>query len=122
MRIVCGVLCAILIFFAVLQYNDPDLLFWGAVYLLAAVWCGLAAWRPNLLREAEVLRYGAYASIALFGVGFLALAPTIKSNWIHIETAREAFGYLICAVATILACWTALRQDTDHGRTLATRS
>jgi hypothetical protein len=122
MRVGNVVLCAILIFFAVLQFNDPDALFWGAVYLIAAIWCGIAAWRPELLRSRGVLRYGVYVSFALFIVGFIVLAPTINSNWIHIETARESLGYLICAVGTAHAGWTAWRQASTSGPALATRS
>jgi apolipoprotein N-acyltransferase len=105
MRIVAGVYAAILVFFALLQYNDPDPLYWGAVYLLAALWPALAVWRPDQLRQ-PAWRWAAIGSGVLFILGFLWLAPTIGRDWIHVEEAREAIGYLLCLLGVLLALWT----------------
>jgi hypothetical protein len=96
----------VLILFAALQYNDPDGLYWGAVYLLAAGWSGLAMWKPESFVQWPVARIGAPISIALFLVGFASLASYLGPGWIHIEEAREAIGYLICAATTALSLWT----------------
>jgi hypothetical protein len=63
------------------------------------------------------------ACAVLFLVGFAWLAPTISRDWLHVEEAREALGYLICAVSTGLALWTGLRWgarrregDLSHSR------
>lgn len=95
-----------LILFAALQYNDPDGLYWGAVYLLAAGWSGLAMWKPESFVRWPVARIGAPISIGLFLVGFASLASYLGPGWIHIEEAREALGYLICAATTALSLWT----------------
>lgn len=110
MRIVHGVLCAILILFAALQYNDPDWYYWGAVYLLAAAWSFLAARGPESLRSWPLARIGAPVSIMLFLAGFVWLAHNIGPGWIHNEEARESFGYLICAATTAIAVYDAWRQ------------
>jgi len=110
MRYLHTVLCVILIFFAALQYNDPDWYYWGPVYLLAATWSLLAVRQPERFLSWPAARIGAPVSIALFLAGFLWLSPTIGSNWIHVEEAREAFGYLICAAATAFAFWDSRRR------------
>jgi hypothetical protein len=119
MRWLNAVLAAILLFFAALQYNDPDPLVWGSIYGLAAVWPLLAAWRPALLREVLIARLGAIASAVLFLVGFAWLAPTIGRNWIHVEEARESLGYLICAVSTALALWSSWSPGGRAGKAQA---
>lgn len=103
MRTIDLVFALILLFFALLQYNDPDPLYWTAVYALAALWCGLAAWRPGVIAGSPLLSVGLIVSVVAFLAGFVALAPTIDANWIHVEEAREALGYLICALATLTA-------------------
>lgn len=105
-------LAIILVIFAAVQYNDPDWYFWGPIYLLAAAWSYVAAWRPALFRTSPAVMYGALLSAALFLVGFVYDAPFIKSGWIHIEEAREAFGFLISAATSIFAVWDSRRRVT----------
>jgi len=66
MRAVHGVLCAILLLFAALQYNDPDWHYWGLVYLLAAGWSSMAALAPQRLQSSRPAQIGAALSILLF--------------------------------------------------------
>lgn len=112
MRAVHAVLCAMLLFFAALQYNDPDWYYWGLVYLLAAGWSLLAALAPQHLRSWPFARIGAPLSIALFLLGFVSLAHQLGPGWIHNEEARESLGYLICATTTALAVWDARRRGS----------
>ena len=49
MRYVNGFFCVMLTLFALVQYNDPDALVWLVIYAIAAVWAGVAAFRPDLL-------------------------------------------------------------------------
>jgi hypothetical protein len=109
-RILNGVVCLVLVFFALLQWNDPDGPLWAVIYLLAALWPGLAAWRPGSLAHTAWLRYAGWACVGLFLLGFAWLAPTIGADWIHVETAREAIGFALCAVATLAALWSAGRR------------
>ena len=119
MRIVHAILCAILVLFAALQYNDPDWYYWGPLYLLAAAWSFLAACEPQHLRSWPLARIGAPISILLFVIGFAWLARNLGPGWIHNEEARESLGYLICAAATTLAVWDGRRRgsrDAERGR------
>jgi hypothetical protein len=110
---------AMLLLFAAVQYNDPDWYYWGPVYLVAAAWSYFAAREPGRFRTWPAAVYGAPISAVLLLVGFASLAHTIKSGWIHIEEAREAFGYLISAATTIFAIFDS-RRRTEAGE--ATRS
>jgi hypothetical protein len=113
MRIVHVVLCGVLLLFAALQYNDPDGLYWGLVYLLAAAWSLLAAFAPHRMQVSFPARIGALLSLVLFLLGFVSLASNLGPGWIHNEEAREALGYLICAVTTALAIWDAYRRSSS---------
>ena len=110
MRIANGLLGAVLIFFAALQYNDPDPLWWGGAYLLAAAFPLLALGPQAPLSQLPLLRLAGGIAALLFLLGFAWLAPTIGADWIHVEEAREALGYLICAAA--VGC--ALYATGDH--------
>jgi hypothetical protein len=110
MRHVHAGLGVMLLGFAALQYNDPDWYYWTLLYLLAAMWSLGAAWRSPRFLSWPPARLGAVVSIVLFLIGFASLAPTIDSNWIHVEEAREGFGYLICAVTTTFALWESRRR------------
>ena len=107
MRIVNAILFTVMAVFAAAQYNDPDFLFWGAVYGVAAVWAGIAAFRPVLLK-----RTATFAALALCTV--LAVYGTVhywpsedqfwaQSVWWESEAAREGMGMmLVTLVLTIV--------------------
>lgn len=107
MRIVNGVLAILLILFAVVQYNDPDGLFWAAVYGVGAIWCGLAAFRSSTYRS--------NAAFGLFGLCLLAAIAGMahfwpdtpdwwkQDVWWETETAREGMGMMILLAALIVA-------------------
>ena len=119
MRVVHVVLSAILVFFAALQYNDPDWYHWGLVYLLAAAWSFAAAYGRERLGSWPLVRIGGLVCVMLFLAGFVSLASNVGPDWIHNEEAREALGYLICAGTTALAVFDARRQTwsaTERGR------
>jgi peptidoglycan/LPS O-acetylase OafA/YrhL len=120
MRIVHVALAAILAFFAALQYDDPDWYYWVPVYLIAAAWSFAAARRLKQLGSSRFVRIGGLICVMLFLASFVALAVNIGPGWIHNEEAREAIGYLICAVATALAILGTRRQTSsvvERGRT-----
>ena len=52
MKYVKIVLCLAMIVFAGVQYNDPDAMFGIVIYLIPALWAGLAAFGLNLFRIA----------------------------------------------------------------------
>ena len=114
MRIVNGLLAAVLVLFAVAQYNDPDAFLWGAIYGLAAAWCGVAALRPGLLRRGPLRVLWGVCLLA--GLGGLAFywpdTPNwwVRDVWWETETAREGMGMMIVLAALVLAGTAMLRR------------
>ena len=112
MRIVNRTVCAILILFTLVQYNDPDFYFWMPVYALGALWAGLAARRPERLsRPLPATLLGAALAAATAGTwwfwpreqGFWQ-----QSVWWESETAREGMGMMVVTVALLLVVATVI--------------
>ena len=113
MRILNGILAIVMVLFAVVQYNDPDGVFWAAVYGVGAVWCGLAAFRSGTFTVTPAFfLYIASLAAALFGViWFWPITPGwwTQEVWWDTETAREGMGMMILTVALCAAGTVALR-------------
>ncbi len=113
MRVVSAVFCLVMILFAVVQYNDPDALYWIAVYGVAALWCGLAGFRPAVF-SSRMWRGLLGATVV---VSFIAMAwhwPKTPGFWQQevwwvTETAREGMGMMIAVVAVVIAWMTSRR-------------
>jgi hypothetical protein len=96
----------LMIAFAAVQYNDPDVLVWATIYLIPAAWALLAAFRPRLVR-ARAGKSLLWASTLAGLVGVIYYWPTMpgfwhKEVWRVEETAREGMGMMI-AFAVLLA-------------------
>ena len=113
MRTSSGIFSLILVLFALVQYNDPDFLLWFTIYAIAAVWCGMAAFKPRLVADNRVLRilFGISFVIAVFGTLYLwpygADWWTKEVIWDN-ELVREGLGMAIATVGLVLAglvCW-----------------
>ena len=117
MRVLCGVLALLLILFAAAQLNDPDILFWAAIYGAGAVWCGLAAFRPALL-QTGVARALLVVSLCLAVWGVVVYFPDVERWWsIDVwwpeqsgETSREGMGMMVLAAAVAAAALVGLRR------------
>ena len=111
LQIINAFLCVLLIAFAAVQYNDPDFYFWVPVYLLPAALAGLAAYRPQRLREppfSAVLLVCVVAGI----VGTLWFWPTEagfwrREVWWESETAREGMGFMIVTIVLLVVALSA---------------
>lgn len=114
MRWSCGFLAVALVLFAYLQVDDSDPHIWVTAYLLGALWPAIAAIGPGRYAVRPPVRIGAWLSAVLFFAGFVWLSPYIGRDWIHVEEAREALGLLICAIAALLALWTAARHNRSR--------
>ena len=119
MRYVYGVVALLMAIFAVLQYDDPDGPVWALYYGVPAVWCGIAAFRPDIL-----VSTAGRALLGLCVVAALALSvwywPPVAGFWHEevwrmsgavqgdttAEQAREGMGIMI-ATAVILAVFVA---------------
>jgi transmembrane protein TMEM220 len=107
MRIVSAVFCALMFLFAAVQYNDPDLLLWIIIYGIAALWCGIAAFRPALLTETWGRRL-LNTTLVLAALGVVWYWPKTPGFWQQeiwwvTETAREGMGMMIAFIALLIA-------------------
>ena len=117
MRVLCGVLAAVLILFAAVQYDDPDGLFWGAGYGAGALWCGLAAFSPRTLTWAPA-RAVLLVTLGFAVWGLVAFWPDAERWWsIDVwwpeqsgETSREGMGMMVLAAAMAAAALVGLRR------------
>lgn len=110
MRIFNGVLSAIFIIFAVLQYNDPDPFQWIVIYGYVAVICAFAM----------IDKYNRWSILAGIGIclagavyyfpGIMEwlsdhelgdIATKMKADQPFIEEARESLGLMIASAALL---------------------
>ncbi len=105
------VLCAFMVLFAAVQYNDPDAILWIVIYLVAAVCAGVAGFRLDVARAKTPLALLG-ASAAAFVAGTVYYWPTTpgfwrQDIWWETETAREGMGMMIATVVVAIAFYTA---------------
>ncbi len=114
MRIVSGICAILLIVFAGVQHNDPDVLFWGPVYAGGAVLCALAALRPQIYARAPAgLVYAAALLASLAGTVWFWPSTAqwwMQEVWWEDETAREGMGMMVLVTALLLALPVVWRQ------------
>ncbi len=108
--------------FAYFNLNDPDAGLWVAIYLVAGVLCGLAAFKrfyPKVILTvvAIYLVYAVYLFFTKDGVlDWLveyhrpSIAESMKATKPYIEQTREFFGLLICIVVLAVNYFFAHRQ------------
>jgi Transmembrane family 220, helix len=114
MKIFNLLFCIIFIFFAALQYNDPDPYVWMPIYLYAAVLCW-QAFRGKYYPRAYIigiLVYFVYALYLFFTAdGVLEwlnkhdaqnIAGSMKADKPWIEQTREFFGLVILIVVLLI--------------------
>ncbi len=97
-------LAGLFIFFAALQYNDPDPLVWIAIYGLVALVCLRAAFeRHSILLILAALAICAVELVATFpgfmewiNLGMPNIAETMQAEKPYIEAAREMLGLALC--------------------------
>lgn len=119
MRYVNALLCAMMILFALVQYNDPDGPLWAAIYAIPAAFAGLAAFQPKWLSAGTprfVLVGALIAGLAFVGYSW----PTTPGFWRvevwwHTETAREGLGALIAFIVLLSAFLSTLSRPS-HAR------
>ncbi len=97
--------------FAYFNFNDKDAPLWVSIYMLAAVCCGLAAFRLYfpLVYLILILFYLGYAVILFFAKEGVrdwmfkynrpSLAESMQATKPYIENTREFFGLLIISAA-----------------------
>jgi hypothetical protein len=114
--------CILFIFFAALQYNDPDPYVWMPIYLYGAVLCWLA-FRRRYYPKAYIIGILVYVAYAVYlfvdkdGVWDWAMqhhganiTETMHAEKPWIEQTREFFGLVILIVVLAIDYVYARRQ------------
>lgn len=120
MRYVNLLLCLLLFLFAIVQYNDPDGLFWSVMYLVPAIFAGVATFRPWLLCSGLALGLLIVAAVG-WAAGVVYLWPQTpefwqQEVWWETETAREGMGMMIAAATLVFVLLTALAARSQRRR------
>lgn len=113
MRYLNGFLCLVMLLFAGVQYNDPDVALWATIYGIPAIWAGLAAFRPSVFQQIWAV-IGLALSVAAAAVGTVYYWPRQEGFWRQevwwtTETAREGMGMMIAAAVLVVVAVTGLR-------------
>lgn len=111
MTILNSIFCLSFLMFAYVNLNDKDSWLWVAIYLVAAICCGLAIFKkyyPSLYLGAMVV-YIIYALLLFFSKDGVkdwitvyntpSLVESMQATKPYIEKAREFFGLLIVIAA-----------------------
>ena len=111
MTILNSIFCLSFIMFAYVNLNDKDSWLWVAIYLVAAISCGLAVFKkyyPPVYLGAMAV-YIVYALILFFSKDGVkdwimvyntpSLVESMQATKPYIEKAREFFGLLIVIAA-----------------------
>lgn len=118
MRYVYIVLCLLMLLFAAVQYNDPDGPIWMAIYLVPAIWAGLAAFQRHLL-PLTLPTVLLLLSIAAAIGGTLYYWPDSPhwwsvEVWMEAETAREGMGMMIISVVLLAILFSTRRMPPSQ--------
>lgn len=113
LRIAAGAMTALFLVSAVVQWNDPDPIYWIAIYGAAAILSARAAQGqlPLVPNALALLTFAALAARAL--PDLLAAREQAFTHWHMLspsdEVAREAGGLMICALWSAVQTACALR-------------
>lgn len=112
MRYVLILLGLLMVAFAAVQYNDPDMLVWATIYLVPAAWCCAAAFRPARVRSLAGERL-LWASVSVGAALTVYYWPTVPDFWVKDvwwveETAREGMGMMIAFAVLLVVLVTSL--------------
>ena len=80
------VLCAVFVFFALVQFNDPDPFIWVPIYLFSSYtsFCSYKTYYNPMLLSLLCLGYF---------IGAIALFPPSVSNWIFVEEKVKSLNF-----------------------------
>jgi len=111
-----GFMCALFVFSAIVQVNDPDPWVWMPVYLAAAALCVAEIKRrtrwaaPLVLVAVTVIWAGTIAPRVLGKVGFMEMFGAWEMKTLGVEEEREMYGLLIVAFWMAAVSWAAWRR------------
>ena len=105
MRVLYLVIAALMLLFAVVQYNDPDGLLWALIYVVPAAFALLALIWPSLITGTGFKLLG--ACVVLAAAATFYYWPTEpdfwrQEVWWNSETAREGLGMMAVLVSLLV--------------------
>ena len=121
MRIVNILLGLLMVAFAGVQYNDPDMPQWVLLYVVPALWLYAVTFRLESVQRSPDLTRLLWASVAFYVIAVVFHWPKMpnfwqKEVWMAEETAREAMGLMIALGAMVVALLNAqLRRAGARG-------
>ena len=112
-----GIMAAMFLLSAVLQYNDPDPLRWIALYAAAALACVIAGrtssgWWLAALVGAVSLAWAVVLSPVLPEMRLDELARKMKAETPRIELSRELLGLVIVFAWMVVVIVVSRRRST----------
>jgi predicted membrane channel-forming protein YqfA (hemolysin III family) len=119
MRILNIVLGIVLVGFAAVQYNDPDVWLWAVLYLVPALWIFAVTFRRQRVAQSIGALRALQATVALYVVAVVVYWPQVpefwrQDVWMNEETAREGMGVMIALGALLAALLHARRGAADR--------
>ncbi len=117
MKILRFVLSVLMIVFAVVQYNDPDGIWWAFIYTLAAFILLFSNWCPTVLRQ-PMGKMLLLLIISGFALGVWIYWPEDPNFWKtevfwETESAREGMGMMIALFVSLFALPVAFARSTS---------
>jgi ABC-type Na+ efflux pump permease subunit len=108
----------VMVLFMAVQYNDPDGALWMSVYAVPAIWCAMAALRPQWF-QMFTIRIALQASIFLSVVAVIWFWPDAPEFWTKVvwydtEGAREGLGVMIVAIVLVIVWWTVCSRRSSN--------
>ena len=105
-----GIMLLLFLFSALVQFNDPDAARWMAIYLAAAVVCGLeirrkvSSWAPVAV-GLMALAWSGYLAMRAGDVRISALFAEWEMRDVRVEEAREMYGLAIVGIWMLAIVW-----------------
>lgn len=109
-KLVDGFLLIVFLAFTVLQLNDPDSVYWVAIYgfIVVIVLLAMLGKQPQVVLKGALIVYFLlliYYSPALYSWIFrhhaANIAQSMSTEKMYIEEAREFFGVLLCFIIIV---------------------
>jgi hypothetical protein len=116
MRLLNIFLMLIMLLFAIVQYNDPDGPVWMLIYMLPAVWAGIAAFRNSAL-AGRMVNTLLIVSMFAAALGVLYYWPDAEGwwrqeVWWEVESAREGMGMMVVFIVLFVVWLSRPRKNT----------
>ena len=122
MRVLNIALALMMLGFAGVQYNDPDMPQWFLMYIVPAIWMYAVTFRMQSVRHSSELMGLLWASVVFYVVAVVFHWPAmpnfwLKEVWIVEETAREGMGLMIALGVMLVAALNTQLPSAERRKT-----